>query len=249
MLLLLVSWLTLRAFILLFQCCYWSDMFTGRLRSEIPPALVKHLLLNIIVHIKTSVGLRPELCCYKAQYPTLEKIHSTYVTTCVVIVLLPRPTFGDICFISVCLFVIELTGWRSDAGGCQADCVRPQWQRFRTRWGEGHWKAAQKQRLLHIAGAKAQQLRHGHRRGEGMQREHLRMKRFGPLLLLMKSLLTSHFVGLTYTSWGHWDSAYWTTSGQKNKTHPYILVYQSHQLKKLTHFQVYVLVVLVVAFP
>lgn len=23
-----------------FQCCYWSDMFTGRLRSEIPPALV-----------------------------------------------------------------------------------------------------------------------------------------------------------------------------------------------------------------
>lgn len=24
----------------IFQCCYWSDMFTGRLRSEIPPALV-----------------------------------------------------------------------------------------------------------------------------------------------------------------------------------------------------------------
>ncbi|XP_062872346.1 ran GTPase-activating protein 1a isoform X2 [Trichomycterus rosablanca] len=23
-----------------FQCCYWSDMFTGRLRSEIPPALI-----------------------------------------------------------------------------------------------------------------------------------------------------------------------------------------------------------------
>ncbi|KAJ8251602.1 hypothetical protein GJAV_G00223110 [Gymnothorax javanicus] len=23
-----------------FQCCYWSDMFTGRLRSEIPPSLV-----------------------------------------------------------------------------------------------------------------------------------------------------------------------------------------------------------------
>ncbi|KAJ8345717.1 hypothetical protein SKAU_G00299100 [Synaphobranchus kaupii] len=23
-----------------FQCCYWSDMFTGRLRSEIPPSLI-----------------------------------------------------------------------------------------------------------------------------------------------------------------------------------------------------------------
>lgn len=25
-----------------FQRCYWSDMFTGRLRSEIPTALVRH---------------------------------------------------------------------------------------------------------------------------------------------------------------------------------------------------------------
>lgn len=30
-------------FVLNLQCCYWSDMFTGRMRSEIPPALVNWL--------------------------------------------------------------------------------------------------------------------------------------------------------------------------------------------------------------
>lgn len=43
----------------LLQRCYWSDMFTGRLRSEIPPALVMHFFLNIIVLV-TSLGFQTE---------------------------------------------------------------------------------------------------------------------------------------------------------------------------------------------
>lgn len=58
------DWLLAEIFTFLFsffQRCYWSDMFTGRLRSEIPPALVMHLLLDIIIHVKISLGFQSEL--------------------------------------------------------------------------------------------------------------------------------------------------------------------------------------------
>ena len=35
-------------------------MFTGRLRSEIPPALVSHFFLDIIVSVKTIIGFQSE---------------------------------------------------------------------------------------------------------------------------------------------------------------------------------------------
>lgn len=122
-------------------------MFTGRLRAEIPPALVM---------------------CFSHHFPLLPATHSLQKNHFVCRIS-ARPVFGHVSNLParVCTAVTELTGRRRDAGGRSADRSRPQRQRVWTRWRKGHREAAQELRLLHSAGAATQQLRHGRRRREG----------------------------------------------------------------------------------
>lgn len=145
------------------QCCYWSDMFTGRLRSEIPPALVNTLLTLTLLSTSKHVGIFHNFPCL-----VLELLHVCNRFCCL--------RFGLHTLTIICLFLpcfVELTGRCSDAGGCQVDCFRPQRQRLWTRWGKGHREIAQEYCMLHITGATAQQLWHGHRRREGKSQERL----------------------------------------------------------------------------
>ena len=81
----------------LLQRCYWSDMFTGRLRSEIPPALVKHLFHYITV--KATLKL-PEPVAVFNTFPLL----SYYISN-----LQPSGSFVVVCCLTYLTVILSLS--------------------------------------------------------------------------------------------------------------------------------------------
>lgn len=82
-------------------------MFTGRLRSEIPPALVSHFFLDILVSVKTSIGFQSELVEILDSYLAVGLLYS--ISYDVLLTLFCCSALGFVTFI-LSLFVVEFTG-------------------------------------------------------------------------------------------------------------------------------------------